>query len=403
MHRSIFINNMVVLMLIPGLILSACTEKAEDNSTQVKTTYTCPMHPQIVRDKPGTCPICGMDLVVFDRTNKDESITLTESQIALANITTATIGDTAIQNIKNLNARLVINPEKTVYVASRVPGRIDELQIKETGVKVSRGQPLYRIYSEELAGLQQEYLISVAQTKEFPKDQRFREIAEAARQKLILYGQSNAQIDDLAKGQKVLPYVTYNSPANGVVAELSVTEGQYVAEGGAIMKIENYDELWVEADLYVSEASVVKVGQAVKVLVAGWEGSPQEMKIQFINPNLQNETQLLQVRGTVKNPTNQWQPGMQANVILPLTKASQGLSVPTGAIIRDGKGDHIWVEIEKGKFVPKMVKIGTQNAEMAEIIEGIEKGDKVVVSGAYLLYSEYILKKGTNPLATHKH
>lgn len=394
---------MVVLMLIPGLILSACTEKAEDNSTQVKTTYTCPMHPQIVRDKPGTCPICGMDLVVFDRTNKDESITLTESQIALANITTATIGDTAIQNIKNLNARLVINPEKTVYVASRVPGRIDELQIKETGVKVSRGQPLYRIYSEELAGLQQEYLISVAQTKEFPKDQRFREIAEAARQKLILYGQSNAQIDDLAKGQKVLPYVTYNSPANGVVAELSVTEGQYVAEGGAIMKIENYDELWVEADLYVSEASVVKVGQAVKVLVAGWEGSPQEMKIQFINPNLQNETQLLQVRGTVKNPTNQWQPGMQANVILPLTKASQGLSVPTGAIIRDGKGDHIWVEIEKGKFVPKMVKIGTQNAEMAEIIEGIEKGDKVVVSGAYLLYSEYILKKGTNPLATHKH
>ena len=138
---------MVVLMLIPGLILSACTEKAEDNSTQVKTTYTCPMHPQIVRDKPGTCPICGMDLVVFDRTNKDESITLTESQIALANITTATIGDTAIQNIKNLNARLVINPEKTVYVASRVPGRIDELQIKETGVKVSRGQPLYRIYS----------------------------------------------------------------------------------------------------------------------------------------------------------------------------------------------------------------------------------------------------------------
>lgn len=390
-------------MLIPGLILSACTEKAEDNSTQVKTTYTCPMHPQIVRDKPGTCPICGMDLVVFDRTNKDESITLTESQIALANITTATIGDTAIQNIKNLNARLVINPEKTVYVASRVPGRIDELQIKETGVKVSRGQPLYRIYSEELAGLQQEYLISVAQTKEFPKDQRFREIAEAARQKLILYGQSNAQIDDLAKGQKVLPYVTYNSPANGVVAELSVTEGQYVAEGGAIMKIENYDELWVEADLYVSEASVVKVGQAVKVLVAGWEGSPQEMKIQFINPNLQNETQLLQVRGTVKNPTNQWQPGMQANVILPLTKASQGLSVPTGAIIRDGKGDHIWVEIEKGKFVPKMVKIGTQNAEMAEIIEGIEKGDKVVVSGAYLLYSEYILKKGTNPLATHKH
>ena len=394
---------MVVLMLIPGLILSACTEKAEDNSTQVKTTYTCPMHPQIVRDKPGTCPICGMDLVVFDRTNKDESITLTESQIALANITTATIGDTAIQNIKNLNARLVINPEKTVYVASRVPGRIDELQIKETGVKVSRGQPLYRIYSEELAGLQQEYLISVAQTKEFPKDQRFREIAEAARQKLILYGQSNAQIDDLAKGQKVLPYVTYNSPANGVVAELSVTEGQYVAEGGAIMKIENYDELWVEADLYVSEASVVKVGQAVKVLVAGWEGSPQEMKIQFINPNLQNETQLLQVRGTVKNPTNQWQPGMQANVILPLTKASQGLSVPTGAIIRDGKGDHIWVEIEKGKFVPKMVKIGTQNAEMAEIIEGIEKGDKVVVSGAYLLYSEYILKKGTNPLANHKH
>jgi Cu(I)/Ag(I) efflux system membrane fusion protein len=220
---------------------------------------------------------------------------------------------------------------------------------------------------------------------------------------LILYGQTESQINQLINGRKTDPYVTYSASVSGVIAELLITEGQYVSEGGPIMRIESYDELWVEADVYPSDVSVVKVGQEVKVVLPGWEDQPQQMKIQFINPNLQNENQLLQVRGSISNPKNQWQPGMQANVLLPLQSKGDVLSLPVGAVIRDGKGTHAWVEVSKGKFEPRMVKTGMENAESVEITEGLNKGDQVVITGAYLLYSEYILKKGANPMAAHNH
>ena len=403
MHIKQFIKRCVWVVLLPGLFLFGCTEQSKKNAEEQKTTYTCPMHPQIVQDKAGTCPICGMDLVIFDRTNKDESLTLNQSQIELANITTKIIGDTVLSDAKQLNGRLAINPDKTVFVSSRVPGRIENLYIKEPGVKVSHGQALYKIYSEELAALQQEYLLTDAQSRQFPQDAQFSQIERAAKQKLILYGQSESQIERLIKGQKSDPYVTYVSPVSGVIAELAVSEGQYVSEGSAVARIESYDDLWVEADLYPAEASDVKAGQAVKVVVAGWENNPQQMTIQFINPNFQNGRQLLQVRGTVSNYKGNWQPGMQANIILPMQRKSTGLSIPVDAVIRGSNGTHVWQELSENKFVPRMVKTGMENNESVEIIEGLKPGDKIVITGAYLLNSEYILKKGVHPMTTHNH
>lgn len=397
-----WIVNLAIAFMF-AMILTACTDNAESSATTSKATYTCPMHPQIVREEPGTCPICGMDLVLFDRSGKDDTITLNESQVALANIAVASVSDSSIQNVKALNARLTVNPEKTIYVSSRVNGRIDVLMIKESGVQVLKGQPLYKIYSEELAALQQEFLVTNAQAKEFPTDLKFKEITDAAKQKLVLYGQTNAQIAELLKTQKAVPYVTYHSPISGVVAELSVIEGQYVSEGGSIMRLENYSELWVEADLYAAEGSLVKPGDVVKVTVAGWDTRPREMEIQFVNPTLSSESQILQVRGSLANSKNQLRPGMQATVLVSESQQPHGLNIPINAIIRDENGSYAWVEVGKGKFVPKMVMMGNEDGESVEITQGIAPGERVVVAGAYLLYSEYVLKKGKNPMASHSH
>ena len=399
-----FIKTVAFVAMIPALLLTACKEKKPgQQAAEKKQTYTCSMHPQIIQEGPGTCPICGMDLVPFDKNNTDPFLTLSESQMALGNITTMTIGSSALANIKTLNGRLAINPEQTAFISSRVPGRIEALYVKETGVKVSKGQTLYKIYSEQLATLQQEYLIAVAQAKQFPSDDKFQQIEKAARQKLLLYDQSETQLQQLIKSQKTDPYVTYPAPVGGVVAELQVTEGQYVAEGGTIMRLEGYNSLWVEADVYPAEASAIKIGQAVKVIIPGWEDQPQNMTIQFINPSLQGGSQLMNVRGTIPNPNNQWQPGLQANILLPIKSTGNVLALPVDAVIRDGKGMHVWIEESKGKFIPRMVKTGQENADVVEITEGLSEGDKVVVTGAYLLYSEYILKKGSDPMAGHKH
>ncbi|HEX2844978.1 MAG TPA: efflux RND transporter periplasmic adaptor subunit [Chitinophagaceae bacterium] len=402
MERKKFLKVAAWTALMPGLVLAACKE-TKKQSAEAKKTYTCPMHPQIIQESPGTCPICGMDLVLFDKNNTDASLSLSESQIALANITTVAIGNGSLNNNTVLNGRLAVNPEQTAFISSRVAGRIEVLYVKETGVKVNKGQPLYKIYSEQLASLQQEYLLAVAQAKQFPNDKRFQQIEKSARQKLLLYDQTEAQLQQLIQLQKTDPYVTYPAPASGIVAELQVTEGQYVSEGGTLMRIEGYNSLWVEADVYPNESGNIKKGQVVKVVIPGWENEPQDMTIQFINPSLQSGSQLMQVRGSIPNPDNQWQPGLQANILVPVKSTGSTLTVPAGAVIRDGKGMHVWVEKGRGKFIPRPVKTGLENADVVEITEGLKEGEKVVVTGAYLLYSEYILKKGADPIAGHTH
>ena len=404
MQRKRFLKAVAFVSLMPALLISACKENGTDQTSEgKKQTYTCSMHPQIVQDKPGTCPICGMDLVPFDKNNKEVFLTLSESQIALANVTTVTIGSSALSGYKQLNGRLATDPQQSAFISSRVAGRVEVLYVKETGVRVNKGQPLYKIYSEQLATLQQEFLLSSAQAKQFPDDARFEQIEKAARQKLLLCDQTEGQLNALLQSQKISPYVTYPATVSGIVAELSVTEGQYVTEGGSIMRVEGYNELWVEADVYPSEASAIRKGQVVKVIIPGWENDPRNMTIQFINPSLQTGSQILQVRGTLSNPNNQWQPGLQANILLPVKSKGNVLTLPVDAVIRDGKGAHIWIETGKGKFEPRMVKTGMENFDSVEIIEGVKTGDKVVITGAYLLYSEYILKKGADPMAVHNH
>ena len=393
---------MFAVTAISGLY--SCKNKETEKHTKIAKiqTYTCSMHPQIVRDKPGTCPICGMNLVSFDKSNVSNYLTLSEPQQALANISTDTVQAGSFASYKQLNGRLAVNPEQTEFISSRVAGRIEALYIKETGVSVRKGQPLYKIYSEQLATLQKEYLIAIAQTTQFPQDAKFQQLATAAKQKLLLYSQTERQIRQLENKKHTSPYITYTASADGIVAALFITEGQYVTEGSPVMRLESYQTIWVEADLYPAEASLVKKGDVVNVSIAGYENEPQKMRIEFIAPTLQQGSQLLTIRGSISNSSNQLKAGMQAIVELPLARTSKTITLPVDAVIRDDKGALIWVETDMGKFEPRMVKTGIENFNRIEIIKGVKEGDVVVVSGAYLLYSEFILKKGKNPMAGMK-
>lgn len=396
---------MAVIAILPSIFIAACTgeKKPETGKTVAKQqTFTCPMHPQVIKNEMGTCPICGMDLVPFEKNSDDKALKIDAKRQALANITTIVIGEHSLSGTKQLNGRLVVNPEQSSYISSRIAGRIEQLYVRETGVVVKKGQPLYQLYSEQLATLQQEYLMAVAQEKQFAGDQIEKELVRSAKQKLILYGQSEAQVAQLLKTQKKDPFVVFYAPEGGVVAELSVTPGQYVNEGSPILRLEGYGQLWVEADVYPAEAKSIKQGQKVKVVVAGWENQPQDMTISFITPSLQSGTQLTQIRGSIPNPANQWQPGLQANVFVSSGNAGNALTLPVDAVIRDGKGMHVWVKTGKDSFEPKLVKTGHENDSQVEITEGLANGDQVVVTGAYLLYSEYVLKKGKNPVEVLK-
>jgi membrane fusion protein, copper/silver efflux system len=323
--------------------------------------------------------------------SKSHDLMLTDSQIALANIQTQKAGIQAVSEPRIVNARVVPNSDFTNVISSRVAGRVERLFIKETGKQIIEGQPLYEIYSENLLTLQNEFLLAHEQAKEM--NDRYKSFETAARKKLILYGLTETQIDNLASTGKKEPRLTFLAPASGIVKSVAVQEGQTVAEGSQLYEIENLKELRVEAELFADESNLVRIGDKLTVQVDGFE--PINMKVKFINPEFKNGSQTWLMWGDVNNPGG-LTPGMQAQIWIDQT-TTKSIAVPVQAVIRSEDGTHVYVETDKNTFQPRLVKTGLENFSEVEIKEGLQAGEKVVISGAYLIYSEYILKHGVNP------
>jgi len=328
---------------------------------------------------------------------------LTESQIKLANITTQAV---MLQNIAQtlpVNARLVTDEEMSEVISARVTGRVEKLFVKESGRMINKGEPLYELYSESLLTFQKEYLLALEQHKTMNAvDIRYEEYLKSARKKLQLYGLTDKQIDRLKDANDIQPWITFLATASGVVKGIKVAEGQYLNEGDALYQLENISKLWVEAEIYPSELQYVKAGDRISVQVAGYNNSPAEAIVTFLSPEYRANTQVTVLRATLYNPSSQWKPGMQAQVFLKHS-VNTSLAIPTDAVIRDQRGTHVYIQTVDNTFVPKMVKTGVENFDFVEIIEGLKEGEIVVVTGAYLLYSEIILKNGRDPMMGHNH
>ena len=403
-------NKLVTSVFAFLAVLGACTPEKKDQehdhaAEQAATTkYTCPMHPNVIQDGPGKCPVCGMDLVPM-KSQEGESgdLMLTDSQLKLANVTTQKVAVRPIGQTLMLNARIVIDQQKSNVISSRVTGRIERLYHKESGRLIKKGEPLYDIYSELLLTLQQEYLLALQQYAELGKTEaRYADFLKASENKLILYGLSRKQVEQLATSKTMQRSVTFVAPAGGIVSEVAAIEGQYVNEGDALYRIEDIETLWIEAEVYPSESKFVKPGDKIAVRVTGSESEETTVTVNFLSPEYQANSQIIVMRATLANPGLRFRPGMQAQVFL--THSSRtALAIPTDAIIRNGKGSHVYVQSAQNTFQPRMVTTGLEDFEQVEIISGLQEDEIVAVSGAYLLYSELILKKGTDPMAGHIH
>jgi Cu(I)/Ag(I) efflux system membrane fusion protein len=373
----------------------ACTQ---NKNQAIEEKYTCPMHPEIIRDTSGTCPICFMDLVKVGVTENDGSIVLDESQIKLANISTAPVVKKEMEIKTILTGRIVVNEEETEVISSRVSGRIERLFFKEVGQQVGQGEPLYEIYSEQLLTLQQEFLLAQRQVEEL-KEMRYESFLASSEKKLLLFGMTRDQIAALSEQKKTNSRITFVSPASGIIAKIDATEGQYVSEGSALYRIEKLDKVWVDAELYSNEPSQIKIGEKVKVQIAGFESTPVQGKIIFLSPEFRQGNQIITLRVEMNNPERKFIPGMQANVISSRL-GRRTIVLPIDAVVRDNFGSRVWVQREDGSFKMRMVTTGEEDSDEIEITNGVEENDNVVITGAYLLYSELVLKKG---LDQHQH
>jgi Cu(I)/Ag(I) efflux system membrane fusion protein len=285
-----------------------------------------------------------------------------------------------------------VNEEQIDIISSRVQGRIEKLFFKEIGQPIKQGEPLYEIYSEQLLTLQQEYLLALRQVEEMP-EKRYESFLSASEKKLLLLGMTKNQIATLAKQKKPNSRISFLATTTGIISKIDATEGQYVSEGSLLYRIEKLDKVWAEAELYSNETATIKIGDLVKVEVSGFENSLTFGKIIFLSPEFRQGNQIITLRIEIDNAQKKFIPGMQANVILSRW-GKKTIALPIDAVIRDNAGSRVWVRTEDGSFKMRMVTTGEENSDEIEITEGIEENENVVVAGAYLLYSELVLKHG---------
>lgn len=397
----------VCLLLIAFCLLqlASCKNKTITQK-ESDVYYTCSMDPQVVEQKPGKCPICKMDLTPVKKSNGDkkDEIQLSEQQIQLGNIQTDTIRSGTIGDQLVLTASLNFDQMKTSSVSSRVMGRVEKLYFKNIGDYVKRGAALYDIYSEDLNNAKQEYILALEQKKAFAAETviDFEQLLQSAKNKLLLWGLSEAQINDLARTKKASPTTTFYSTASGYITSMDIREGDYAMEGGTIVKLADLSTLWAEAQVYTSQLAAIDLNSTATVQLPDIDGKEIKGRIEFVNPEINPDTRINLIRVSIPNTGNQLKPGMSAYVVLK-SRQRQSLTLPIDAVIRDGKGATVWIRTSGQSFKSKMVQVGLESDDRIEIKSGLTAGDVVVISGAYLLHSEYVFKKGVDPMAGHNH
>lgn len=394
-----------IIIVIGLLLFNSCKNKNE-LPKDPEMYYTCSMDPQVVEYKPGKCPICKMDLTPVQKKNgenKDE-IHLSEQQIQLGNIQTESIRNGTIGDQLILTATLNFDQMKASSVSSRVMGRVEKLYYKSLGDLVKKGSPLYDIYSEELNNAKQEYILALDKKKTFSSESLIdiEQLIQSAKTKLLLWGLNENQINDLSLTKKYSPISTFHSTASGYITQLEIREGDYVMEGGTIVKLAELSTLWAEAQVYTSQLAQVNRNSAAIVQLPDFENKEIKGRIEFVNPEINPDTRINLIRVSIPNPGNQLKPGMPAYVLLK-SPQRQTLTLPIDAVIRDGKGATVWIQSGKNTFKSVMVQTGLESDNRVEIKSGLKTGDIVVLTGAYLLHSEYVFKKGADPMAGHNH
>jgi Cu(I)/Ag(I) efflux system membrane fusion protein len=404
MIKIIKFLKLLPLILFASVLLTACKQKATlrqpEAKVQSKVYYTCSMHPQVHLDHDGNCPICGMKLIKVELTGGDDKtadrITLTATQLQLGGIQTDTIREQNTGSQKTLSGTVTADENTAEELSARIAGRIQQLFVRTTGEKISIGQPVYSIYSEDLQEAEKEYLLAKQQQKVLHNpDVDYKQLIGAAENKLQLWGLSASQISSLGKSGKVSATTTIFSKVAGTVSDIAVHEGDYVTEGMPILKTQSLGNLWVQAQLYANETSDYKENEEVTVSLPDLGNQIIEGKIAFTNPELSSASKVDLVRVSIPNPQGLIRPGMLA-YISRANGNNHALAVRASAVLTGASGSSVWVKNADNSFSPKMVSVGTGNQNFVPLISGLNAGDVVVTNGAYLLNSELIFKNGGN-------
>ncbi|MET3981924.1 Cu(I)/Ag(I) efflux system membrane fusion protein [Mucilaginibacter sp. UYP25] len=391
----------LILLIV---LLAACKGKPAKIAKNPGVYYTCSMHTQVMEPVPGNCPICGMKLIAVKQSrsiDKDE-INLSDQQAQLGNISVDTIRDGMSGGQSVLTATINFDQAKVTTISSRIMGRIEKLYFKTEGAYVHKGDRLYDLYSEDLNNAKKEYLLAIKNKPLLDNSViDFDQLISSAKNKLLLWGLSESEIKQLVSTKDAGTKTAFYSAASGYINALDVKEGYYVMEGGAIVHLADLSTVWAEAQVYSSELSKIEKNVVAQVRIPDLGQKAFMGKVEFVNSELNSGTQINLVRVEIPNNDHLLKPGMAAYVIIK-NQSHAMLSMPVNAVLRDGKAATVWLKTGAHTYKSAMVQVGMETGDKIEITSGLKGRDLVVITGTYLLNSEYIFKNGANPMSGMK-
>ncbi|MEO7859589.1 MAG: FixH family protein, partial [Nitrospirales bacterium] len=295
--------------------------------------------------------------------------------------------------------------QRITYVNLRMTGWVEDLFVDYTGQLVRKDQPLFTLYSQDLVATQDEYLLALrakADIQESPlleAREQGAKMVEAARDRLRLWTITDKQIEELARRGTPQTYVTIYSPSTGFVVDKKVFKGMYVKPEMTLYSIADLSTIWVLADIYEYEMPFIQVGQAGILTLDALPNETFHGEITYIYPYLSRQTRTVKARLVFKNPTLRLKPDMYGTVRIQVNRGEQ-LAVPEEAVLDSGTRKVVFVVQGEGLFEPREVRLGPKVGSYYEVVEGLEKGERIVTSGTFLLDSESKLSASTNMMGS---
>jgi membrane fusion protein, copper/silver efflux system len=361
------------------------TEQHDHSGEEMSTRWTCSMHPQINKDKPGKCPICGMTLIPLDNGEEEElslsEIKMSKSAMKIAEVETIIIEKKAPYKEVYFPGKVQPDERNIVELTARFGGRIEKLFINFTGQKVRKGQKLASIYSPDLVTAQKE-LFEAIKYKE--NNSAF---YSAARNKLKLWDLTDKQIDDVEETGEPIFYFDVLSPITGTVMMRHVSLGDYVKEGDPLFQVTNLYHLWVMFEGYESDLPWVKLGDKINFTIKSIPAKVFTSTVTFIDPVINPSKRVAFVRAELDNPGGLLKPEMFASGVLNamLPGVSEAIVVPKSAILWTGKRAIVYVRVPNKEMVfeHREIGLGEDAGQYYVVSDGLEEGEEVVTNGVF--------------------
>jgi Cu(I)/Ag(I) efflux system membrane fusion protein len=435
MNRQHFLGRIgVVLALLALLNTASCSKHDAGTGKESNIDYwTCTMHPSVHAAKPGKCPICSMDLVPVMKRGAGETkprggsmpdmpgmpgmkqaaptnaprtsefVVPVERQQQIG-VTYAKVERKPLSHTIRSVGAIVPDKGRNSQFVSRVDGYVQKLHVTSPGELVEKDAPLLSIYSPDLLTSEREF-VELLRMRDEAKSKDAREtpqrLIESAKRRLQLWNVTPEQIAELERTRKASDTLTLLSPFRGVVQSVPIEQGKSVKTGDMLVEVADLSVVWVWADFYENELSMLQTGQKIAVTAKSYPGEVFDGTISLINPFIDETKRTAKVRIDIPNADFKLRPGMYVNAELAMNMG-EALTVPVSAVMPTGTRSVVFIDKGEGKLEPRIVQLGTKYGDIYEVQSGLAEGERVIASANFLIDAESKVQGALRDFADEK-